>query len=73
MSSAASSRDGGRDHIIGFRMSSDENSILNLIYSCRSRSDDLNQCYMQKNDSIFLLYENHSIMNTIRPESVCLG
>jgi hypothetical protein len=40
---------------------------------CRSRSDDRNQRYMQKKDSNFLLYENHSIMNTIRPESVCLG
>jgi len=33
MSSAASSYiNGGRDHIIGFRVSSDENTIFNLIY-----------------------------------------
>ena len=51
-SAAASDNSDGRDHIIGFRTSSDQ------------RSDDRNQCYIKKKDSNFLLYENHSIMNT---------
>ena len=56
MSSVSSSyNNGGRDRTIGFRMSSDE---------IRSRSDDRNQCNMQKKDRNFLRYENRSIMNT---------
>ena len=50
MSSAASG-----DRMIGFRMSSDE---------IRFRSENRNQCNMQKKDGNFLLYENRSIMNT---------
>ena len=58
-------------------MSSDEiTDELNSIYiqvDLRLRSDDRNRCNMQKKESNFLLYENRSIMNAIRPESVCLG
>jgi hypothetical protein len=50
----ASDNNGGRDRMIGFRMSSDET---------RSRSvNDRNQCTMQKKDRNFLLYENRSII-----------
>jgi hypothetical protein len=66
MSSAASLSDnnGGRDHIIGFRISSGQRTAYSQFntHSSRSRSDDRNQCNMHKKDSNFLLYENHSIM-----------
>jgi hypothetical protein len=55
MSSTAASSEGSSHHIIGLQSS-----------RSRSKSDDPNQCNMQKKDSNFLLYENCSIKSVIR-------
>ena len=70
MSSTSSSNNyGGLDHIICFRMSSDENGLLNSIYIQVDLEAMIETDARYRRRTVVFYY----MRIVVRPESVCLG